>query len=477
MSNILNEASALKEFAVLIDFGSTYTKVALVNLTDEELIARHQAVTTVKENIMIGLKKAMEFFSPAEQQLLETGKKYACSSAAGGLRVIAVGLVPALTVEAARRAALGAGAKIVDSFGYELTDADLEKINKEACDLILLSGGVDGGNKEVLLHNSEMLSRIEKDIPFIVAGNRVVSGKAVEILKAAGHFAVSTENILPALDELNVEPARQIIREIFMSRIVKAKGLDGAQQYVGGIIMPTPMATLEAGRLLAEGTKHEAGIGELMIVEVGGATTNVHSLASGKSSKSSYVSKGLPEPFAKRTVEGDLGIRYNAMTILEKFGAETVLSNIPEKNHNVDILKLKERINYLSQNVGAIPENRDESLIDTALARCAAATAVQRHAGIVTEVPTLQGPTHILYGKDLTEIPTLIGAGGIFAYGEYPEAILQAALYDTSNPASLKPQNPKFYIDKHYVLYGIGLLSSSYPDQALRIAKKYLQAL
>ncbi len=165
------------------------------------------------------------------------------------------------------------------------------------------------------------------------------------------------------------------------------------------------------------------------------------------------------------------------MTILDKFGAETVLNNIPQKNYKVDVKKLKERVHYLSQNVGAIAENGDESLIDAALARCAAATAVQRHAGIITEVPTLQGPTHVLYGKDLTEIPTLIGAGGIFAYGEYPEPILKAALYDSSNPESLKPHNPKFYIDKHYVLYGIGLLSSSYPDQALRIAKKYLQAL
>ncbi len=477
MNTITIKKSVLEDFAVLIDFGSTYTKVALVDLTSEELIARHQSVTTVNQNIMIGLKNAISLFSPTEQQLLESGKKSACSSAAGGLRVIAVGLVPALTVEAARRAALGAGAKIVDSFGYELTDAELEIINSEPCDLILLSGGVDGGNKDILLYNAKMLSRIEKDIPFIVAGNKVVNQKAAEILKAAGHFAVTTENILPELDELNVEPARQVIREIFMSRIVKAKGLDGAQQYIGGIIMPTPMATLEAGRLLAEGTKNEAGIGELMIVEVGGATTNVHSVASGQTNKSSYFSRGLPEPFAKRTVEGDLGIRYNAMTILEKIGAEIVLKNIPDKNLDLDMPALLKRVNYLSQNVGALPENAADCLIDAALARCAVSVAVERHTGVVKEVPTLQGPTQILYGKDLTSIPTLIGAGGIFAYGRYPKPILQSALFDSHNPASLKPLNPKIYIDKHYLLYGIGLLKSSYPDQALRIAKKYLQAV
>ena len=461
---------------VLIDFGSTYTKVALVNLSDEELIARHQSVTTVSQNIMIGLQNALALFSPEEQKLLESGQKFACSSAAGGLRVIAVGLVPTLTVEAARRAALGAGAKIVASYGYELTDADLEKINQEGCDLILLSGGTDGGNKDIILHNAGMLAKLEKDIPFIVAGNRVVNDKAADILKAAGHFAVVTENILPALDEINVEPARKVIREIFMSRIVKAKGLDGAQEYVGGIVMPTPMATLEAGRLLAEGTRTERGIGELMIVEVGGATTNVHSLASGHSSISCSF-KGLAEPFAKRTVEGDLGIRYNAMTIMEKMGEETVWENIPGQDNELDMAKLRSRVQYLSQDVGSVPANTAESLIDAGLARSAVSVAVERHTGEVKEVQTLQGLTHILYGKDLTTIPTLIGAGGIFAYGQYSRQVLQAALFDSRNPASMKPRNPQLYFDKNYILYGIGLLSSSYPDKALRIAKKYLQAV
>jgi uncharacterized protein (TIGR01319 family) len=330
----MEHTSQIKQ-AVLIDFGSTYTKVALVDLEKEELIDRHQSVSTVQENIMLGLRKALRQFSAGEQKLIEEARKFACSSAAGGLRVVAIGLVPALTVEAARRAALGAGAKIVASYGYELTDEDLGRINAEPCDLILLAGGIDGGNKDNILHNATVLSRLEKDIPFIVAGNRVANDKAAQILKTAGFYALPCENILPTLDELNVEPARQLIREVFMSRIIKAKGLDGAQDYVGGIIMPTPMATLEAGKLLAQGTSEESGLGELMIVEVGGATTNVHSVAAGSPTQTCLMVKGLPEPFAKRTVEGDLGIRYNAQTILDKLGEATIAGNMPGDRKSV----------------------------------------------------------------------------------------------------------------------------------------------
>ena len=478
MGNSHSAESLLQDgFAALIDFGSTFTKVALVDLEKAELVARHQSPTTVQEDIMLGLNTAIGMFSREEQKLLEGARKYACSSAAGGLRVVAIGLVPALTVEAAQRAALGAGAKIVASYGYELTDRDLEKITAEPCDLILLSGGIDGGNKDVILHNAEILARIDLDIPFIVAGNRVVSDRAAAALRAGGHFAMVTENILPTLDELNVEPARQLIRDVFMSRIVRAKGLDGAQDYVGGIIMPTPMATLEAGKLLANGSGEEAGQGELLIVEVGGATTNVHSLASGHPLQAGMTVKGLPEPFAKRTVEGDLGIRYNAHTILEKLGVAAVQRNISSPGVSLTTAEIREKIARLAGNVGFTPENNADYGLDAALARCAVSVAMERHAGTVKEVPTLQGSAYLLYGKDLTQVPVVIGAGGVFAYGKYPREILKASLFNQETPASLMPKNPAFYIDQHYILYGVGLLSNHAGPKALKIARKYLKAL
>lgn len=464
-------------FACLIDFGSTYTKVALVDLCKEELIARHQSVSTVREGIAIGLQKALDKFTSQQKDAIRMARKIACSSAAGGLQVVVVGLVPELTVEAARRTVLGAGAKIVATHSYELSDSDVKAIANGPCDLILLVGGIDGGNKDVIIHNAAMLTQIRLDVPIIVAGNKVVSGRCEEILRSADKYVEVVENLLPELDKLNVEPARALIREIFMKRIVRAKGLDKAQEYVGDIIMPTPMATLKAGKLLAEGTDEEAGIGELMIVEIGGATTNVHSLATGYPADPAVVFKGLPEPYAKRTVEGDLGIRYNARTILDMLGETKILRVMPGLDANHEEFSLIDKINQLSNDIGFVPEDDLDFLVDIALARSAVEVAVDRHAGVITEIPSLHGTIRMQFGKDLTEIRTVIGTGGIFTYGRSPEKVLEGALFSEANPTSLKPKKPELYIDEQYLIYGVGLLSEFAATKALRIAKKYLRRL
>jgi uncharacterized protein (TIGR01319 family) len=273
---------------------------------------------------------------------------------------------------------------------------------------------------------------------------------------------------------LNVEPARGKIRDIFIKKIVQAKGLDRAQEYIGDIIMPTPLATLKAAQLLADGSGREPGIGELMVVEVGGATTNVHSVAKGN--HAGRAVKGLPEPYAKRTVEGDLGIRYNASTIVEMLGKDKVLQHV---HGNVDCSgwDLTKSTQYRSQNVGFVPRDEQDLLIDLCLACSAVDVAVGRHAGIIKEVYTPNGFEDIQYGKDLTDLKILIGTGGIFAYNPQPQIVLEAALFNANNPFSLKPRSPYFYIDSKYVFYGIGLLSEVEPEIALRIAKKYLERI
>ena len=257
-----------------------------------------------------------------------------------------------------------------------------------------------------------------------------------------------------------------------MRRIIHAKGLDKAQEFIGDILMPTPMATLKAAQLLADGTGSETGYGELMVIEVGGATINVHSVASGYNSENQVLIKGLPEPYAKRTVEGDLGIRYNAESIIHIVGKQKILDNIPG-THNTD-LDLEKHILFLSKNVNYVPISEQDRLIDIALARSATEVAVERHIGILKESWSPQGTVRIQYGKDLTRLKTLIGTGGIFAYNPQAEKILEVALFNRNNPFSLKPISPDFYIDRNYILYGIGLLSGVEPDIALRIAKKYL---
>lgn len=461
---------------LLIDFGSTFTKVLAVNLDEEEVLGRAESPSTVDKDMVIGLQRALSKLIVKGKAIteFEIERKLACSSAAGGLRLVAIGLVPELTLEAAKRAALGAGAKIAGTYSYELTDNDIGTIERKGCDLVLIAGGTDGGNKNVIIHNAEMLASSTFDVPFIVAGNRVVAGKVRDILRSAGKSAEVTENVLPDLDRINVEPARSLIREVFMKRIVRAKGLDRAQEYVGDILMPTPMATLKAARLLAEGTHAESGMGELMVVEVGGATTNIHTVSKAYGSESGVILKGLPEPYAKRTVEGDLGIRYNAATILDVAGVERVRWNSLLDINNERLIG---KIKALCQNIGFVPEAEEDYSVDLALARTAAEIAVERHVGHIKEMFSPTGMIWVQYGKDCTETKAVIGTGGVFAHGFKPEIILEASLFRDESPHLLKPKRPALYIDQDYVLYGVGLLSDYAPDQALRIAKKSLKRL
>ena len=466
------------DIVLLIDFGSTHTKILAVDIVREEIVGRAQAVTTVETDITIGLNKALEIlFSRHPIRESDVIGKYASSSAAGGLRMAAIGLVPALTLEAARRAALGAGAKVVWSSGFELDPERIKEVEAASCDIILLSGGTDGGDKKVILHNARLLAESGINVPILVAGNRVAASEIKKILDAAGKHAVVTSNVLPELAQVNIEPAQDLIREIFIKEITKAKGLDRAQEYIGDIVMPTPKATLQAASLLADGTDGEQGIGSLLVVEVGGATINIHSVADGHPTDAQTLVRGLPEKRVKRTVEGDLGIRYNAPSILEFVGIEACLSRLrviaPEMQ--LDEGQLESLVHGLSINVGHVPASDLDDCIDRVLAESAVAFAVGRHAGTLRQEFSLAGDIKVQTGKDLTGTTNIIGTGGIFKYGKWPEKILSSALYDSSQPWSLRPMAAQAYTDSEYMLYAIGLLAEHYPAKALRIAKKYLK--
>ncbi|WP_024333551.1 methylaspartate mutase accessory protein GlmL [Desulfotignum balticum] len=461
--------------AILIDFGSTHTKVLAVDIDDEEILGRAQAVTTVEKDITIGLNLALKkLFTENDLKESDITNKYACSSAAGGLRMAAIGLVPALTLEAARRAALGAGAKVIWSSGYELDELQLQKIEDNSPDIILLTGGTDGGDRKVILHNAELLAESNIQAHFLVAGNRSVVQKVKIILDEGGKNAQITHNVLPEVDRLDIEPAQALIRNLFIKQITEAKGLNKAQNYIGDIVMPTPSATLQAATLLADGTENESGIGSLLVVEVGGATINIHSVAEGQPSNSNIILRGLPEARIKRTVEGDLGIRYNAPSILEFVGSQVCLSQLQAMaaDVNLNTSELTDLAQGLSNNVGHVPNTDFDFCLDRVLAESAVAFAVERHVGTLRQEFSLAGEIKVQKGKDLTQVNNIIGTGGIFKYGRAPEEVLCSALFDPQKPWSLKPISPTAYIDRDYLLYGIGLLAEDFPDKALRIAKR-----
>ena len=465
---------------LLVDFGSTYTKVAAVDLEKEDLIGWAQAATTIHADITAGFHKALsQLTKDCGIDLAQVRGKYACSSAAGGLKMAAIGLVPELTLEAARTAALGAGAKVVRAYSFEIDEEIVREIEEAKCDIVLLSGGTDGGDKKTIIHNAEMLADSQIGCPILVAGNRVAANKVKSILESRDKIAYVSRNVLPSLDVVDVEPAQNVIRDIFLSHIVKAKGLDKAQEFIGKAIMPTPKASLLAAGLLAEGANREPGIGSLMIVEIGGATTNVHSAAENVPATPQAIFKGLPEQKLKRTVEGDLGIRYNAGTLYDLVGEEALRSGLDSFPPSGDGEKtdIGQYIQKVRDAVEHVPSSSAEQDLDRALAQSAASIAVDRHAGTVRREYSISGEITVQYGKNLLDVENIIGTGGIFKYGQHPERILQAGLFDARKPWSLKPKAPKAYVDADYILYGIGLLSQDYPAQALRIAKKRLKQI
>jgi len=463
---------------LLIDFGSTYTKVLAVDLANEVILGRAQAVTTIDTDVTIGLENALSAL--VEQHgvdLAQVVGKYASSSAAGGLKMAAIGLVPELTLEAAKRACLGAGAKVVSAYGFEIDDDIVREIEAARCDIVLLCGGTDGGDKRVITHNARKLGASGISCPVLVAGNRVVADHVRQILEERGKKVYRAANVLPSLGEVNVEPAQALIRDIFIAHITHAKGLDKAADFVGTPIIPTPKATLQAAALLADGADDEPGIGSVVIVEVGGATTNVHSVADQSLFNPQTVFRGLPESRVKRTVEGDLGIRYNAPTIYDFIGKETFTRRLRTLVPALDRADFEADgyIHRLSRTVGYVPTDEIELSADVVLAESAASIAVERHAGTIRQEFSAIGEITVQHGKNLLDVENLIGTGGIFKYGLHPERVLRSGLFGLETPWSLKPKNPRTFIDRDYMLYGIGLLAEHFPVEALRIAKKHLK--
>ena len=263
---------------LLTDFGSTYTKLTAIDLDAARILGTAQSYTTVAEDVRIGFQKALDALL-AQTGPLTFAQSFACSSAAGGLRMMVSGLVPELTMEAARLASLGAGAKIVGQFSFELTQDDLETIQRVNPDIFLLVGGTDGGNSACVIHNAQMLATIRPQFPIVLAGNRTAMQQCRKALE--GCEVSVCENVMPKFGVLKTEDTQKTIRSIFLRRIVQAKGLSAAAEQMSGPMMPTPAAVMQAMTLLAKGTDKTPGIGELIGVDVGGATTDVYSIAEG----------------------------------------------------------------------------------------------------------------------------------------------------------------------------------------------------
>jgi len=458
--------------ALLIDFGSTFTKLRAVDLDKAEIIGSGQGPSTVATDITEGLNAALADLERRHGPLADFKYRLACSSAAGGLNMVTVGLVKEMTAEAAKQAALGAGAKLTGVYSYGLTAADITEIEALAPDIILLAGGTDGGNVDVILENAGKLAASALACPVVVAGNREAAEAAQSVLKAAGNPVTVTANVMPEFGALEVEPARAAIRQVFIDRIVHAKGIDKAANMLDAVLMPTPAAVLDGAALLSEGLPGMPGLGPLLVVDVGGATTDVHSVADGAPTGEGVIQHGLAEAHLKRTVEGDLGMRINARAIADAAGLDAIAASA-----GIDAGRAGDLLDALCRDVERLPDmGSDAARFDKALAAAALRLAVTRHAGTLAIVQTVSGPATIQTGKDLSNIATLIGTGGVLAMGEGAMDVLAAGLADPATPHLLKPKNPALVLDSDYVLYAVGLLAAVAPEAALTFGLAHMHA-
>jgi uncharacterized protein (TIGR01319 family) len=359
-------------------------------------------------------------------------------------------------------ACFSAGAKVIQSYAFKLNDSEIKKIEESSCDILLLCGGTDGGNAEVVLYNAKKLASMQRKFPIIYAGNKECQDEILTIFTNAGRDCTLCPNVMPSYGILEVNKCQDIIRSIFLTHIVKAKGLSRLTSLIEEIILPTPVSVLNALRLLSQGTQHERGLGDLIAVDIGGATSDVYSINAKFEIQDNVGYKGLREPLAKRSVEGDLGVRFNACE---------VYALKPEKT--ADNPDFEAYIADFKTDVH--PDEKPD--YDHQLAKWCCEIACKRHVGRLESAYTPMGVSYYQQGKDLRNTAIMIGIGGPILHSKHPLDILNQALYTIENKEILLPTQLDYYLDRSYIISSLGLLATVYPDKILRIMKKSLEKI
>jgi len=449
----------MKIDVLVAEIGSTTTVVnAFHDLSSENpiFLGQGQGVTTVEEgDVTIGLHEAMEDLKrKLDLSELTYDKFLATSSAAGGLRMTVHGLVHDMTVKASKEAALGAGAIIKLVTSGRLTSSDLKKIIAINPNIIMIAGGLDHGERDTALYNAEKILGIGLSVPVIYAGNADNKEEIIEIFEPYKGRLYVTDNVYPQVDVLQVEPARKIIQAVFEENIIHAKGMDKVYELVNGRILPTPGAVMESAKVLKE------VLGDLMIIDVGGATTDVHSVTKGAEEISRILIS--PEPEAKRTVEGDLGVYVNRKNLIERIGEEKLCKEL-----NIEEIRLDE--------MKPIPETPLEKEIIRRLTKEAVFASVERHAGSVRNLfGESSGRKTVAEGKDLTEVRYIIGTGGALTRLENMESILKEIHQEGRGQKLYPKKEAEVLLDREYLLASLGVLSLSYKEAALKLMLKSL---
>ena len=456
----------MKIDVLVAEIGSTTTVVNAFDHLESDnpvFLGQGQAPTSVKEgDVNIGLQAAIEDMKKnlhIENEKLEYTNMLATSSAAGGLRMTVHGLVYDMTVKAAKEAALGAGANIHLITAGKLSKVDMIKLDRIKPNIILIAGGVDYGERETALYNSELIAASDLNIPVIYAGNIAVADDVKLIFEAYSkeknlHIV---PNVYPKIDILNIEPTREVIQDIFEKHITEAKGMEKIREMVNGPIIPTPGAVMKASKILKD------EIGDLVTIDVGGATTDIHSVTEGTEKVNKILVE--PEPIAKRTVEGDLGVFINKKNIVDIIKIEKL-----EKELNMS----SEDIEKFTDSDIAIPQTEEHKRFIERLTKEAVIVSINRHAGGYRTYFGGKSDT-LAFGKDLTAVKWIVGTGGALTRLTAREEILNSISQFNRADKLLPTAEAKILIDNDYIMASLGVLSSLNKEAAIKLLLKSLK--
>jgi uncharacterized protein (TIGR01319 family) len=425
---------------LVLEVGSTITKANGFRRTGDgvlEHVAQGFAATSVAAgDVGVGVDAAVADLRATSGLTTAGAEVFVNSSAAGGLRMTVHGLTQGMTARAAREAALGAGAIVVLVTAGALGQDDLEQVREVDPNMILLAGGVDHGEQDIVLHNARALASSGLRAPVLFAGNVAVRRAVRRMFDEAGIPLAIADNVFPDIDQLAVEPVRALVHEEFNRHIIHAPGMARLGALSEWPILPTPGAVLLAAEQFAR------AVGDCVVVDVGGATTDVHSVTAGSPEWLARTTD--PEPHSKRTVEGDLGVFVNAGNIV-------ALAGQPDWAKDLSHLR-------------ATPRTEVEQELTRRLCAFAVSTAARRHAGSVSDLYTPTGRVQVVRGKDLTAVRWVVGTGGALTRVPGGTEILRSICLGPGRHL-LPPKEARILLDRDYRFSALGTLAQAYPDQ------------
>ncbi len=438
--------------AVCVDFGSTFTKAALVDLAEGRIVAQASHATTIGTDVLDGYDACLAALREQDARV-DGAEVLACSSAGGGLRIAVVGNEELVTAEAGRRVALSSGGRVVEvvAASGRGPDAALWRSlgHTTQPDVVLLTGGTDGGNTQVIVDAARGIVAGGWSGPVVVAGNVDARPQVEEALQDNPY--VVADNVVPRIGVLAPDSARAAIRQMFLSHVIGGKHLSKRADFTAMIAGATPDVVLTGVELLARGWGDLPGAGDVVVVDVGGATTDVHSVVELDPEEANLSREVVATTPVTRTVEGDLGMRWSATSTVDA----------------ADLADLDAAAEVRHADPGFLPTTDAEYAEDEAIATAAVGLALRRHAGRSQVVVGPDGRVIERTGKDLREVRLLVGSGGVLRHGRpgVAERVLGGSIGEVEGGWQL-PVRPRVVVDRDYVLAAAGLLAARHPEAA-----------